>query len=169
LSKITPISRYSPERYEIRNFTYLHLERALIRFGEYRKSFRPEYGFKTPVTQKIQTQRGEKGMKLKALFLIPVLVSALAFISGEGFAVPSGKTVEFPDGSVGKVVFNGTIHADQGLKCMDCHTKIFPMKKTTEELKMSEMNAGKYCGACHNGKKAFSTNNPADCSKCHEK
>jgi hypothetical protein len=32
---------------------------------------------------------------------------------------------------------------------MACHTKIFPMKKTTEELKMSDLNAGKYCGECH--------------------
>jgi c(7)-type cytochrome triheme protein len=108
-------------------------------------------------------------MKLKALFLIPVLVLALVFISSDGFAVPSGKTVEFKDGSAGKVVFSGSIHAGKGLKCMECHPKIFPMKKTTEELKMSEMNAGKYCGECHNGKRAFSTNNPADCSKCHKK
>jgi c(7)-type cytochrome triheme protein len=108
-------------------------------------------------------------MKLKALFLIPVLVLALAFISREGFAVPSGRTLEFEDGSAGKVTFSGSIHAEKGLKCSDCHPKIFPMKKTTEELKMSEMNAGKYCGECHDGKKAFATNNPADCSKCHKK
>jgi c(7)-type cytochrome triheme protein len=108
-------------------------------------------------------------MKRKALFLIPVLVLALAFISSDGFAVPSGKTVEFKDGSAGKVVFSGSIHAGKGLKCKDCHPKIFPMKKSTEELKMSDLNAGKYCGECHNGKRAFATNNPADCSKCHKK
>ena len=108
-------------------------------------------------------------MKLRALFLIPVLVLALASISREGFAVPSGKTLEFKDGSEGKVTFSGSIHAEKGLKCNDCHPKIFPMKKTTEELKMSDLNAGKYCGECHNGKKAFATNNPADCSKCHKK
>jgi c(7)-type cytochrome triheme protein len=106
-------------------------------------------------------------MKLEVFFLILVLASA--FISSDGFAVPSGKTVEFKDGSAGKVIFSGTTHAEKGLKCMDCHPKIFPMKKTTEELKMSEMNAGKYCGECHNGKKAFATNNPADCSKCHKR
>jgi c(7)-type cytochrome triheme protein len=113
--------------------------------------------------------KGEQGMKPKAFILISVLVLALASMSSEGFAVPPGKTVEFPDGSEGKVIFSGTIHGDQGLNCMDCHPKIFPMKKTTEELKMSDLNAGKYCGACHNGKKAFSTDNPADCSKCHKK
>jgi c(7)-type cytochrome triheme protein len=106
-------------------------------------------------------------MKVKLLFLI--LLLAFVFMSNEGFAVPPGKTVEFKDGAVGKVIFSGSIHAEKGLKCMDCHPKIFPMKKTTEELKMSDLNAGKYCGACHNGKRAFATNNPADCSKCHKK
>jgi c(7)-type cytochrome triheme protein len=106
-------------------------------------------------------------VKLKAFYLMALLFCFL--LGGESLAVPPGKTVEFKDGSEGKVVFSGAVHADKDLKCMDCHPKIFPMKKITEELKMSEMNAGKYCGACHNGKKAFATNNPADCSKCHKK
>ena len=106
-------------------------------------------------------------MKLRVLFVIPVVV--LAFMGSDGFAVPSGKTLEFPDGSAGKVVLSGSVHAEKGLKCSDCQPKIFPMKKTSQALKMSEMNAGKYCGECHNGKKAFPTNNPADCSKCHQK
>jgi c(7)-type cytochrome triheme protein len=169
LSTITPISKYSPEIYEIQGLPYLLSEGAPIRFDKDRKLFRPEYHFKTPAIMKIQSEKGEEGMKLKALSLIPLLVLVLAFISSDGFAVPSGKTAEFKDGSTGKVVFSGTIHAEKGLKCMECHPKIFPMKKTTEELKMSDLNAGKYCGACHNGKRAFATNNPADCSKCHKK
>jgi c(7)-type cytochrome triheme protein len=117
--------------------------------------------------QKIQDQKGDGSMRLKAWFLITGVV--LALLSHDALAVPSGKTVEFPDGSMGKVVFSGTIHAEKGLKCTDCHTKIFPMKKTTEALKMSDLNAGKYCGVCHNGEKAFATSKPADCSKCHKK
>jgi c(7)-type cytochrome triheme protein len=108
-------------------------------------------------------------MKLQVLSVISVLMLALVLISSNGFAVPSGKTVEFKDGSAGKVIFSGSIHAEKGLKCMECHPKIFPMKKSTEELKMSDLNAGKYCGQCHNGEKAFATNNPANCSKCHKK
>jgi len=113
-------------------------------------------------------------MKLKTLTLIPIVV--LVLVSSNGFAVPPGKTVEFPDGEAGKVIFSGSVHAEKGLKCMDCHPKIFPMKKTIEELKessenglMSDMNAGKYCGECHDGKKAFSTDKYGDCSKCHKK
>lgn len=106
-------------------------------------------------------------MKLKTLTLIPIVV--LAFVSSNGFAVPPGKTVEFPDGEAGKVIFSGSVHAEKGLKCMDCHPKIFPMKKPTEELKMSDLIAGKYCGECHDGKKAFSSEKYDDCSKCHKK
>jgi c(7)-type cytochrome triheme protein len=106
-------------------------------------------------------------MPLKVLCLITV--ATLIFMSSDSFAVPSGRTVEFPDGSAGKVVFSGTTHAEKGPKCNDCHPNIFPMRKITEELKMSDMNAGKYCGACHNGKKAFSTSDSADCSKCHKR
>jgi len=90
-------------------------------------------------------------MKVKTLSLIPIVV--LAFVSSNGFASPPGKTVEFPDGSAGKVIFSGSVHAEKGLKFMNCHPKIFPMKKTTEELKMSDLNAGKYCGERHNGKR----------------
>jgi len=102
--------------------------------------------------------------KIAVLFV--ALIMAVAFV-GMAFAVPSGKTVEFKDGAMGKVVFEGKIHADKGFKCNDCHTKIFPMKKTT--LTMAEMNAGKECGTCHNGEKAFSTKDAANCGKCHKK
>jgi c(7)-type cytochrome triheme protein len=105
-------------------------------------------------------------MMKKTMVLLVALILAVAFVS-VAFAVPSGKTLEFKDGAMGKVEFSGKIHADKGFKCNDCHTKIFPMKKT--ELKMSEMNAGKECGTCHNGEKAFSTKDPANCSKCHKK
>ena len=99
--------------------------------------------------------------------IIVTVIVAVAFV-GSAFAVPSGKTVEFAGGSAGKVIFDGKVHADKGLKCNDCHTKIFPMKKG-EALKMADMNAGKFCGTCHNGQKAFSTSDQADCGKCHKK
>jgi len=43
------------------------------------------------------------------------------------------------------------------------------MKKGTDKLTMAAMNEGKFCGACHDGKKAFSVKAPADCVKCHKK
>ena len=86
---------------------------------------------------------------------------------GNAVAVPAGK-VEFAGGPMGKVTFDAKVHADKGLKCADFHTrpKLFEMKKSTAKLTMKE---GKLCGACHDGKKAFSVKAPADCAKCHEK
>jgi c(7)-type cytochrome triheme protein len=105
------------------------------------------------------------GEEMKISVLIVTLIVALAFV-GSAFAVGPGKTLEWP-GAMGKVTFDGKVHADKGFKCGDCHTKIFPMKKG--KLTMAEMNAGKECGTCHNGTKAFSTKDAASCKKCHKK
>jgi len=73
-------------------------------------------------------------------------------------------------GSSGPVLFSPESHVNQHkLKCTDCHTKIFKMKK--EDLKMTKEAHGKdkFCGVCHNGKKAFSQTAEADCAKCHKK
>jgi c(7)-type cytochrome triheme protein len=106
-------------------------------------------------------------VKMKKTVLAVVVLVIVAFV-GSALAVPPGKTVEFAGGSAGKVVFDGKIHADKGLKCNDCHTKIFPMKKGGT-YKMADMNAGKACGECHNGTKAFKTSDAANCAKCHKK
>jgi len=104
---------------------------------------------------------------MRSLQCILILIIMMAF-AGSGFAVSSGKTVEYAGGSQGKVIFDGKTHADKGLKCTDCHTKIFPMKKGTK-ITMAEMNEAKYCGVCHNGEKAFKSSEQANCEKCHKK
>jgi c(7)-type cytochrome triheme protein len=57
---------------------------------------------------------------------------------------------------------------EAGNQCMDCHTDIWQQKKGTAKMKMSEMNEGKWCGKCHNGDKAFSTQDPTNCMTCHK-
>lgn len=104
-------------------------------------------------------------MKFAALLAV-VLAAVLAF--GSAMAVPSGKTVEYAGADKGKVVFDGKVHADKGLKCPECHTKIWPMKKGTA-MKMADLNGGKFCGTCHDGKKAFKTSDDKNCAKCHKK
>jgi c(7)-type cytochrome triheme protein len=104
---------------------------------------------------------------VRLTILVLGLLVTVALV-GNAFAVGPGKTVEFANGSGGKVIFDGKAHADKGFKCTDCHTKVFPMKKT-EGIKMTDMNGGKDCGVCHNGEKAFKTSDPANCNKCHKK
>ena len=105
-------------------------------------------------------------MRLTGLCLLALLVSLTLVVNV--FAVASGKKIEYAGGTGGKVIFDGKVHADKGLKCSDCHPKLFPMKKGTG-FKMADINEGKACGACHNGEKAFKTNDNANCSKCHKK
>jgi c(7)-type cytochrome triheme protein len=104
---------------------------------------------------------------MKKVVLFVALLVIVAFV-GSAFAVPAGKTVEYAGGGAGKVVFDGKAHADKGLKCNDCHTKIFPMKKGGT-FTMADMNAGKNCGECHNGTKGFKSSDAANCGKCHKK
>ncbi len=107
------------------------------------------------------------GEKMRFGVIILSLLILVAF-TVNAFAVGPGKTVEYAGGSAGKVVFDGKAHADKGAKCTDCHTKIYQMKKGPS-VTMAEINAGKSCGTCHNGEKAFKTNDQADCNKCHKK
>lgn len=77
---------------------------------------------------------------------------------------------EFADGAQGKVVFSHEKHLAPGGKCTDCHTKLFKMAKgKRSSFKMADLNNGQACGACHDGKKAFSVKEAANCNKCHKK
>ncbi|HTX54249.1 MAG TPA: cytochrome c3 family protein [Candidatus Baltobacteraceae bacterium] len=75
----------------------------------------------------------------------------------------------FNDGDQGKVLYSHQAHMAKNLKCTDCHTKIFKMAKPAGPLKMADLNAGKECGTCHDGKKAFATSSKDNCVKCHKK
>jgi c(7)-type cytochrome triheme protein len=105
-------------------------------------------------------------MKFAGIF---AAFAALMLSIGNVMAVPPGKTVEFASPK-GKVTFDGKVHADKGLKCADCHIKpkLFEMKKGGDKITMAAMNDGKFCGACHDGNKAFSVKAPANCVKCHK-
>lgn len=105
---------------------------------------------------------------MKFVNMLAVL-AALMLSIGSAMAVPPGKTVEFAN-PMGKVTFDGKVHANKGLKCIGCHInpKLFAMKKGADKITMDSINAGKFCGACHNGKKAFKASKEANCGKCHK-
>jgi c(7)-type cytochrome triheme protein len=103
------------------------------------------------------------------LVSILVAISIVLAFTAAAMAVPAGRTIEYPDGAMGKVIFDGKVHAEKGLKCGDCHPVIFQMKKDSTPKTMADINAGKACGACHNGTKAFKASDAANCGKCHKK
>jgi c(7)-type cytochrome triheme protein len=101
---------------------------------------------------------------MRSLQFCLTLIITVAF-GGNGLAVPPGKTIDYAGGIAGKVIFDGKTHGDKGLKCTDCHPKIFLMKKDTK-ITMAKINEGKYCGVCHNGQEAFKSSEQANV-KCH--
>lgn len=85
------------------------------------------------------------------------------------FAVSTGKTIEFSKSPLGTVTFSGDTHNKSVASCKECHKEgDFPkMKQGAVKITMSDIVAGKYCGVCHNGVKAFEAK--ANCERCHVK
>ena len=64
---------------------------------------------------------------------------------------------------VEKVVFPHWFHRIR-FKCKTCHEGIFEMEKGKNNIQMSGIIRGNFCGKCHNGKIAFA---PVQCARCH--
>ena len=105
--------------------------------------------------------------------LILLSFAAVVFLGVKSLpAVTGGGDITFTNtGKLPPVIFSHDSHQKAKLQCTDCHTKIFEMKKgavkkdNKDAMSMKVLQAGKYCGVCHDGKKAFSVN--GDCMKCH--
>jgi len=70
------------------------------------------------------------------------------------------------------VVFSHKAHVDGfGLECDSCHSNLFEVKAYSGQKKgdftMRSLEEGKYCGACHDGTKAFSVSDFEQCDRCH--
>lgn len=103
-------------------------------------------------------------MRTAGLLMLILLVAVSLAL-----AVPPGRTLEFSNSPMGKVTFDGQLHKDKGNACKDCHNKnVFPkMKQGTVTITMNEIYAGKLCGTCHNGQRAFDAK--TSCTRCHVK
>jgi len=65
----------------------------------------------------------------------------------------------------GNVTFSHISHVTL-FKCGDCHTGIYETVKSKTRITMVEMESGKSCGACHDGKSAFTVK--GSCATCHK-
>jgi c(7)-type cytochrome triheme protein len=110
--------------------------------------------------------KGETEMKYKNA--LPALLLLSIFISLNALAVPAGQTITWGGGGQGTVKFKGSEHAEKGYKCDACHPSLFQNKYGSAKMTMTALNNGQFCGACHNGKTAFGTNEPRKCHKCHK-
>lgn len=65
----------------------------------------------------------------------------------------------------GNVTFSHANHTKH-YNCSSCHTKVYSTAKAKAKVSMKAMESGSSCGACHNGKLAFSVK--ANCATCHK-
>lgn len=99
-----------------------------------------------------------------------------AKVEAKGDAAEAPEFIDFGKAKIGNVKFPHKKHAEilEG-KCDACHGGETPLfaKKTTGDMKMADMYAGKSCGHCHDGKMKHEDKAifPAKggCMKCHKK
>jgi c(7)-type cytochrome triheme protein len=89
-------------------------------------------------------------------------------VASYGFGKVGGGDVLFSLKKGGNVTFSHESHVSGvGLSCTACHPNLYVTSKKHGHVTMADMQKGKSCGLCHNGKKAFSVK--GDCQKCHSK
>ena len=97
---------------------------------------------------------------------VTIFASIAVLIASQVFAVVGGGDITLKNKG-GDVVFSHETHVDgTQLACIECHDKLYLSKGQHKTVTMKKMQKGKSCGACHNGKKAFSVK--GDCAKCHK-
>lgn len=102
---------------------------------------------------------------MKVLVIVLLSIMCLSFFA---FAEIGGGNITFKVKTAGDVNFSHESHiANIGLKCTDCHASLFITQEKHVKTTMAQMQKGKSCGACHNGKKAFDVK--ANCNTCHKK
>lgn len=98
---------------------------------------------------------------MRSLVLVLVLLAA-----GPAAAVVGGGDVAFPVTDPGKSVFSHEAHVVKAkVGCKECHPKHYLDVARSKRVTMKQMEKGKSCGACHQGKRAFAL---TACEKCHQ-
>ena len=79
-----------------------------------------------------------------------------------------GGGISFKVKDAGDVFFSHDSHVEGArLKCTDCHDALYITTQKSVAATMKDMQKGKSCGACHDGKKAFDVK--SNCGNCHKK
>ncbi len=74
------------------------------------------------------------------------------------------KDIVYVNNDVGNITFSHEIHTSM-YSCDECHPHLFEPNRGANQASMEEMEAGRVCGACHDGDTAFSV--AENCEVCH--
>ncbi len=80
-----------------------------------------------------------------------------------GDVVLNSKSSSMKKAGVKPVVFPHWFHRIR-FKCKVCHEDIFILKKGANDINMTKIMSGEFCGKCHNGLVAWA---PLYCERCH--
>ena len=95
-----------------------------------------------------------------------VMIAVLLSAGSPAWAAVGGGDITFWPKGAGKVLYSHEAHVMKaGLKCSDCHYKIFNTHEVRRNQSMDTIREGASCGTCHNGSRAFAPQ--GNCSKCH--
>jgi len=99
---------------------------------------------------------------LPAIFLI----APAALPGPPELRLPPDLVYDKAEGSPGPVVFRHATHFDLAEnRCTACHPRPFRMLRPERLVTHAEMNAGRSCGLCHDGRKAAPVDD--ECGHCH--
>jgi c(7)-type cytochrome triheme protein len=113
-------------------------------------------------------------MNTRLRFLAAPLLVALAstLLAGSLPNLPKDMALPQGDGSPGVVTFSHAAHVDASKPdCTTCHPKFFSIVRRTASsaapaaIRHADMEKGKSCGSCHDGKSAHGFE---DCATCHK-
>jgi len=107
-------------------------------------------------------------MNRRTLLALTLLTVMTVFPLASGLAVYGDivfKPKDAPGRGVAATVFPHWVHRIR-YKCYACHPALFEMKAGANPITMDAMSAGKFCGACHDGKTAWGIGFDT-CNRCH--
>lgn len=99
---------------------------------------------------------------------VPLLLATVLVLAAAPARAALGDLVfERQDQGVGipPAIFQHWVHRIR-YRCSVCHPALFEMKAGADKITMDSLNAGKFCGACHNGSNAFNVEFQT-CTRCH--
>lgn len=100
---------------------------------------------------------------------LSILVVTVALVS-QAFSRDDGGDIHYTMPVMG-VIFSHAVHVDDnGFDCETCHDEPFEMSALAAQddpnFNMKGLAEGEYCGMCHDGDMAFSSE--TQCATCHE-
>ncbi len=111
-----------------------------------------------------------KILKISVLLSIVIFAFQYFIINPVVAEQSGGEDIIIYTKPVKAVKFDHKAHSeDYGVSCNICHDKLFQMEALNAEknadFNHKSFSKGKYCGACHDGKKGFAMDK--QCTRCH--